>query len=404
MSEAPKYDILTGVDVPELFRERWQKTLDTLASLLDVRAALVMRVHAHQIEVFSRNPGAVAVYEHRELTPLDTGLYCETVMSERSELAVPDARADPVWDHNPDIDVGMISYLGLPLEWPTGQLFGTICVLDSCPREYSPLHRRTLQLFRDLVQDELALVFENHLLRQEVAEREDVERELREAQCHLQALARHQHVGREQERALLARGLHDEIIQNLTAVKMDLDAYVRGLPPETSSRVRPTVSAIDERIMAVVLRVREMCDNLIPAVLEDLGLVAAVEWAVSDFQRRTEVSCEMHASHDPVRASPDIQHLLFRILQQALSHFAYRHPLSKLSVDLVQHRRVLVLRISAEGHPPSAPDVHVQQKLGLAEMEAEVVSWGGKLRTWRTPEGVAYLEISVPTAPEGSSD
>jgi signal transduction histidine kinase len=396
MSAAAKYDILTVVDVPEHYRGRWQKTLGILASLLKVKAALVMRVHAHEIEVFARDDGEGNVYEEREQAPLDSGLYCETVMSERAELMVPNALADHEWDHNPDIKVGMVSYLGLPLEWPTGNIFGTICVLDNRPHEYTRLNRATLQQFRDLVQDELALIFENHLLRQEVAEREDTERELRETQSHLQSLARRLQVGREQERALLARGLHDEIIQNLTAVMMDLDSCSRRLPEAVRPVVEPSIAAVDARVMATIERVREMCDNLIPAVLEDLGLAAAIDWAVADFKRRTGASCDVRTSDDTLRISPDAQRLLFRIFQQVLSHVAPGFPSPKLIVELAQHRRAVVLRIAAEGHPASDPEAVVQERIGLGEMEAEVVSWGGKLRTWRTPDDLAFLEVSMP--------
>jgi len=396
MSAAAKYDILTVVDVPEHYRGRWQQTLGILASLLKVKAALVMRVHAREIEVFARDDGKGTIYEERERAPLDSGLYCETVMSERAELMVPNALADHEWDHNPDIRLGMVSYLGLPLEWPTGNIFGTICVLDDRPHEYSHLNRATLQQFRDLVQDELALIFENHLLRQEVAEREETERELRGTQAHLQSLARRLQVGREQERALLARGLHDEIIQNLTAVMMDLDSCARRLPAELEHVVQPSVAAVDARVMATIERVREMCDNLIPAVLEDLGLAAAIDWAVADFKRRTGASCDVRTSEDTLRISPDAQRLLFRIFQQALSHVTSGYPTSKLIVELAQHRRAVVLRIAAEGHPESDPEAVVQDRIGLGEMEAEVVSWGGKLRTWRTPDDVAFLEVSMP--------
>jgi signal transduction histidine kinase len=87
---------------------------------------------------------------------------------------------------------------------------------------------------------------------------------------------------------------------------------------------------------------------------------------------------------------------LFRIFQQALSHVTPGYPKSKLIVELAQHKRAVVLRIAAEGHPESDPETVAQDRIGLKEMEAEVVSWGGKLRTWRTPDDLAFLEISMP--------
>jgi len=396
MAAPAKYDILTDVDVPDRFRERWQSTLNILADLLEVPAALVMRVHAREIEVFARSDGDGNVYEEEEKAPLDSGLYCETVMTGRAELLVPDARADPDWDHNPDIKLGMISYLGLPLEWPTGHIFGTICVLDIQPHEYSALHRAAMQQFRDLVQDEIALLFENHLLKQEVAEREQTERELLQMQGRLESLARRLQVGREHERALLARGLHDEIIQNLTAAKMDLDSCLRKLPVDVRQVLRPHLEVVDDRLMTTVHRVRQMCDNLVPAVLEDLGLAAAIDWAVTDFRHRTGTECTVRISGRGLRISTEAQYVVYRILEQTLRHIAAAGPATHVAVTLQQGTSDLKLRIAAEGHKPGESPERATEEMGLKELETQAATWGGRLRRWRTPEDVAYVELSMP--------
>ena len=68
-------------------------------------------------------------------------------MSSGRELVVPDACVDPAWANNPDIKLGMISYCGLPLTWPDGRIFGTICVLDATRNDYGQLYRRLLARF-----------------------------------------------------------------------------------------------------------------------------------------------------------------------------------------------------------------------------------------------------------------
>ena len=85
--KAPKYPICDHIKVPEQEIENWQATVDLLAEIARIPAALIMLVHAHEIEVFvaSHSPGNV--YHHGEKAPLDTGLYCETVMSTRRKLA-----------------------------------------------------------------------------------------------------------------------------------------------------------------------------------------------------------------------------------------------------------------------------------------------------------------------------
>ncbi|CAN5724567.1 hypothetical protein BH11PSE8_BH11PSE8_45350 [soil metagenome] len=161
-----KHSIHAEVDVPLEWRECWQRTVDLMAETLNVPAGLIMRVHPQEIEVFvaSSNPGNV--YAEHERAPLDTGLYCETVMNSRRELLVPNALQDPAWDHNPDIKLGMISYCGLPLTSPDGRIFGTVCLLDNQENHFNDLYRRLLEQFRDLIQIGLEIIHQNNLLRE----------------------------------------------------------------------------------------------------------------------------------------------------------------------------------------------------------------------------------------------
>ena len=90
-----------------------------------------MKVEPPNIKVFISSKSKGNPYERNELACLNTGLYCETVMKSRACLLVPDALVDQEWSSNPDIKLGMTSYMGLPVAWPNGDISGTICVLDS---------------------------------------------------------------------------------------------------------------------------------------------------------------------------------------------------------------------------------------------------------------------------------
>ena len=172
-----KNNVLDSIEIPDKVRDNWAKILDLLASIMSVPAALVMRVHETEIEVFVKSSNVENIYEEGEKAQLDTGLYCETVMDTQKELLVPNALKDPKWNKNPDIELGLISYLGLPLLWPTGQIFGTICVLDRVENPYSDLFRELLEKFRDAVQINLEIIYNQKLLQQEIAERKIAEEE-----------------------------------------------------------------------------------------------------------------------------------------------------------------------------------------------------------------------------------
>ena len=115
--------------VPSQIIQKWQEVVDLLAEILRVPSALIMKVEPPSIRVFVRSETAGNPYERDELASLNTGLYCETVMKTRKLLLVPNALIDEEWNANPDIKLGMISYMGVPVAWPDGDIFGTICVL-----------------------------------------------------------------------------------------------------------------------------------------------------------------------------------------------------------------------------------------------------------------------------------
>src|SRR4029079_19662046 len=127
---------MSTAEVPLETVQKWQEIVNIIAEIVHVPSALVMKVEPPNIKVFVSSESNSNPYERNELAPLNTGLYCETVMETRRSLLVPDALLDEEWNSNPDIKLGMISYLGFPVSWPDGRIFGTICVLDrmACTR------------------------------------------------------------------------------------------------------------------------------------------------------------------------------------------------------------------------------------------------------------------------------
>src|ERR1700726_5279991 len=147
------------IDIPQVVSDKWQEITNLLAELVQVPAALIMRIEPPEICVFVASKSQGNPYQPRERACLNTGRYCETVMRTRQFLLVPDARDDDEWRANPDIKLGMISYLGLPISWPNGDIFGPICVLDHKRNAYREVHHRLLLQLRDAVEADLRSVF-----------------------------------------------------------------------------------------------------------------------------------------------------------------------------------------------------------------------------------------------------
>lgn len=144
--------------VPDNLLESWQSTVDVMAAILNVPAGLIMRVHADQIEVLvtSRSDDNPYLAGHR--ADLHTGLYCETVMASRALLQVPNALASAHWRHNPDVELDMIAYVGLPLLWPDQEVFGTICVLDNKSRSFQDKYLELMGELKRRIESDLALL------------------------------------------------------------------------------------------------------------------------------------------------------------------------------------------------------------------------------------------------------
>lgn len=151
---------ISKIPIPDKIINKWQSLINTLAELIHVPAALMMKVESPYIEVFrssesNNNPYKVGDKEHL------AGLYCEEVIKTRNELLVPNALKDENWNKNPDIKLGMISYLGFPINWPTGEIFGTICVLDSKENRYGEVYKKLLFESKELVDAHLDLIYKN---------------------------------------------------------------------------------------------------------------------------------------------------------------------------------------------------------------------------------------------------
>ena len=184
---------LETIQVPAQITEKWQEIIDLLAEVLHVPSALIMKVEPPNIRVFVRSESEGNPYERDERACLNTGLYCETVMKTRQLLLVPDALADQEWNANPDIKLGMISYMGVPVAWPNGDIFGTICVLDAKPNEYSELYRKLLFQCREVLQADLKSLQASAELELKVLERTA---ELRRSESRARACNARDHFGR----------------------------------------------------------------------------------------------------------------------------------------------------------------------------------------------------------------
>ena len=160
--------------------QKWQSIVNLLANIINVPAALIMKVVHPYIEVFRASDNKNNPYNVGEREKLQ-GFYCETVIKTGKMFLVPNALTDKKWEKNPDIKYGMISYLGLPLIWPDGEVFGTICVLDQKENKYNKDHIELLKQFKELIESYLEVIYEKMNLEEEIAKQAKLVENISEA-------------------------------------------------------------------------------------------------------------------------------------------------------------------------------------------------------------------------------
>jgi PAS domain S-box-containing protein len=151
-----------ATQIPSEIVRKWQEIVDLLAEIIRVPSALIMRVERPFMKVIVSSESKGNPYVPDGVASLNMGPYCETVLRTRQPLLVSDALRDEQWRSSPEVELGMISYLGVPISWPDGEMFGTICVLDNKSNEYSKLYLKLMLQWRDVLQSDLGSITRLH--------------------------------------------------------------------------------------------------------------------------------------------------------------------------------------------------------------------------------------------------
>ena len=156
---------LSKPTIPQDMIAKWQRVVDLAAEIAKVPASLVMKTDRPDHSVLVASKGEGNPYYVGQSFELNSKLYCYAVLENRDELIVNDAFTDPDWNDNQDLEHGMSFYVGYPLVWPDGSLFGTICVLDERDNQEALLYR---ELLRRHISDYLVTPVESGQLTQAV--------------------------------------------------------------------------------------------------------------------------------------------------------------------------------------------------------------------------------------------
>ena len=211
----------------------------------------------------------------------------------------------------------------------------------------------------------------------DITRRKHAEEELAKRAEQMRALASHVESVREDERTRIAREIHDEFGQFLTAVKMDLAWVSRRLPAgdEKSERLNQASALVDENVRLV----QRIATELRPGLLDDLGLITALDWQANEFSKRTGLLCQLNFPEHDLKLDPSLNTTLFRIFQETLTNVARHAQASRVDVSLQEKDQTLLLSVHDNGRGITETELNDPYSLGLLGLHERVAQWEGKL-------------------------
>jgi two-component system sensor histidine kinase UhpB len=231
----------------------------------------------------------------------------------------------------------------------------------------------------------------------DITARKKAESAIRASRDRLRALAAELRTVREEERTVIAREIHDEFGQVLTGLKMDLtwlhDRCGSG-PAEAQERLSAMLALVDGSIDAV----RRVAARLRPAVLDELGLAAALEWLAADFASRAGIECRCDVPAEEPKLSPERVTAVFRIAQEALTNVARHAGATRVSIRCTIGEREVQLEVRDDGRGIAPNEVASIRSIGLIGMRERANALGGHVYVQPGAERGTVVTVQMPSA------
>jgi len=150
-----------------LLEENWQRIVNIIAEILDIKVVLINKVNESEIKIMKTNESEDNPLDENQVFEL-AGHYCEKVINKNDKLEVNNSRKSNEWIDNPELEYGLISYLGFPITSPNGKIYGTICVLDDKERKFNDLDKNLLKELKKVIENQMENIYMNILLNERI--------------------------------------------------------------------------------------------------------------------------------------------------------------------------------------------------------------------------------------------
>lgn len=221
--------------------------------------------------------------------------------------------------------------------------------------------------------------------------------ERKHAEEALRALSARLRSAREEEGARIAREIHDELGAVLTGLKWDLEKIDNALKSSGNvSEIRERISSMTTLIETTINTVRRIASELRPSVLDDLGLVAAIEWQIEQFQLRSGLKCHLTNNASEIELTRERATAVFRILQEILTNVLRHSGAKNLYVKLRQNKHHFELEVKDDGRGITPSQIMNTQSLGLLGIKERALLVGGEVRVNGKDGGGTTVVVRVP--------
>ncbi|MGG9963969.1 response regulator [Ferruginibacter sp. SUN106] len=228
-----------------------------------------------------------------------------------------------------------------------------------------------------------------------IREREQAEEELKYSYLQIRKLASHLQNIREEERASMAREIHDELGQHLTALKLDV-SWLSIKLKETEPQIVEKVKGMERLLTTSLITVKKLASELHPALLDKLGLIEAIRWQSREFEKRTGIKITLNLPEELTGISSKTNIALFRIYQESLTNVARHSGAATVCCSLKRENENLVFTITDDGKGFDVAETEQRHSLGLLGMKERSVMIGGKYVLSSEPGKGTKVEAMLP--------